>query len=92
MYRAAFTYGYTDTYDDSHTVPCDVFGWRCVKCWNVVDAWASRAVDIDRRSRVKRLRLLSPNPVPCGLADPRLVLSAYLASLPDEVKEARGKG
>ena len=62
--------------------------WECVKSWNVVDGWASRAVDVDRRSRVRRLRLLSPASVVLGQADPRVVLAEYLAALPPEVKAA----
>lgn len=80
MYRAAFVYEF-----DGLTG----FEWVCVKCWNVADEWASRAVDIDRRYRVKRLRLLSPNPVPVGVCNPRVVLGAYLDSLPIEVKDER---
>ena len=81
MFRAAFTY-------DPDALPFDP-AWHCVKCWNVVDEFASRAVDIDRRYRVKRLRLLSQNPVPVGACDPRKILNAYLQSLPGFVKEER---
>ena len=79
MYRAAFTYT---------TWPWPQ--WDCVKCWPVVDEFASKAVDIDRRTQTrKKLRLLSQNPVPLGPADPRKILDEYLFSLPVEVKEAR---
>ena len=88
MFRAAFTF----------EPPTDIspyfYGksriWHCVKCWPVVDDWASKAVDIDRRTPTrKKLRLLSQNPVPFGLCNPRQILDDYLKALPVEVKEAR---
>ena len=81
MYRAAFTY------DPGNG---NLRMWRCVKCWNVVDEFASKAVDIDRRTPArKKLRLLSYNPVPLGPCNPRQILDDYLKALPVEVKEAR---
>ena len=83
------TYRLAITYD----TPCGDFigAWRAVKCWPVNDAWASRAVEVDRRYQVKRLRLISAVPIREGLVNPRLILNDYLASLPESVKVERCK-
>lgn len=54
--------------------------WFVEKCWDVHDEWATRAVDIDRRtSKRKKLRLLTPFPYRSGeCVNPRAVLEGYL--------------
>ena len=65
--------------------------WRVAKCWRVNDAWATRAVNIDRRGP-KHLQLLTPHPMRRGSgADPLEILKAYLATLPAEVKRQRAR-
>lgn len=55
--------------------------WHVVKCWNVHDDWASRAVDIDRRTpKRKKLRLLTPWRLEIGrVINPREILEGTLA-------------
>jgi len=65
--------------------------WRVAKCWRVNDAWATRAVNIDRRGP-KQLQLLTSRPLRRGSgADPLEILKAYLATLPVEVKCQRAR-
>ena len=50
--------------------------WYVIRCWPV--AFASRAVDMDRRGP-KRLRLLSPDAYFEGdIVNPRIILQRYL--------------
>jgi len=64
--------------------------WRVAECWRVNDAWATRAVNIDRRGP-KHLQILTPRPMRRGSgADPLEILKGYLATLPVEVKARRG--
>jgi len=71
--------------------PHDRMVWRVAKCWRVNDAWATRAVNIDRRGP-KQLQLLTPHPMRRGSgADPLEILKAYLATLPVEVKRQRAR-
>lgn len=66
MYRVAFTYD---------------GAWRVVKCWKV-NEHATRVVDIDRRSKVKRLRVLSPMKLsPGAIIAPRHCVDLYLFAL-----------
>lgn len=53
-------------------------GWRVVKSWKVNPEYASRAVDIDRRSKRKRLLILSPFRLSVGPANPREILALYM--------------
>jgi len=65
--------------------------WRVAKCWRVNDAWATRAVNIDRRGP-KHLQLLTSRPLrPGSGADPLESLKGYLATLPAEVKRQRAR-
>ena len=65
--------------------------WRVAKCWRVNDAWATRAVNIDRRGP-KHLQILTPRPMRRGSgADPLEILKGYLATLPVEVKRQRAR-
>lgn len=60
--------------------------WHVVRCWKVADDWASRAVDMDRRTAGRPLlRVLAPSPVQVGVGQgltPACILSAYLATVP----------
>jgi len=65
--------------------------WRVAKCWRVNDAWATRAVNIDRRGP-KQLQLLTSRPLrPGSGADPLEILKDYLATLPAGVKRQRAR-
>ena len=65
--------------------------WQVAKCWRVNDAWATRAVNMDRRGP-KQLQLLTPHPMRRGSgADPLEILKGYLAALPVDVKRQRAR-
>ena len=65
--------------------------WRVAKCWRVNEAWATRAVNIDRRGP-RHLQLLTSLPLRRGSgADPLEILKGYLATLPAGVKRQRAR-